>query len=228
MTFSQDPVLITRMVKKLIPFVAAGALGGCLQEATTPLARLGDSKMEVVGHGQLNVLLHVNDTSGCPRLGDDAVAKFDGQVMEVSRGGEADDATGCYPIAFWFNKPPVGDLTTFEAVNSSSELVVEDHSAQWSVGMTRVFLSDFVNDTNKSTITWTNVPLISTASLTGSDLFHPHVNGISISGNVITYPKGTVVTEVDAFAHPTPTRCEGPAECLVDLEGTRTFDPINP
>ena len=209
------------MVKKLLPFVALGALGACVQQDTTPLARLGDSKMEIVGHGQINVLLHVNETTGCPRLGDDAVAKFDGQVMEVSRGGEADDATGCYPIAFWFNKPPVGDLTTFEAVNSSSELTIEDHSAQWSVGMTRVFLSDFTMDVNASTITWTNVPTVSRASLT------PYVK-VSITNNVISYPKGTVVTEVDAFAHPTPTRCAGPAECLVDLEGTRTFDPINP
>lgn len=220
------------MVKKLIPFVASifasAALGACVAEDTTPLARLGDSKIEVVGHGQINILLHINDTTGCPRLGDDAIAKFDGQPMEVSRGGYAEDATGCYPIAFWFNKPPVGDLTAFEAVNSSSELVVQDHSALWSVGMTRVFLSDFVNDTTKSTVTWTNVPLISTASLTSNDLVHPHVNGISISGNVITYPKGTIIQAVDAFAHPAPTRCDGPSECLVDLEGTRTFDPINP
>ena len=210
------------MVKKLIPFLALGALGACTEQATTPLARLGTTKVEVVvAKGQVNIELHVDGTSGCPLIGDDAKGKFDGQPMEVSRGGYDTDATGCYPIAFWFNSPPADALTAFENITNGSEMIVQDHSALWSLGMTRVYANDFVDDPVNNRITWQNVDLISTASLT------PHVN-IELSGNTITYPKGTVVEAVEGYAHPTPTRCDGPGECFVNLRADRTFKTIDP
>src|SRR5882724_79691 len=112
------------MTKQLL---LVAILGACAQQqATTPLAKLGTGNIEIVAKGQINIELHVDETAGCPVLGDDRHALFDGQPMQMTHGGYDTNATGCYPIAFWFDSPPMTAINGFERGTNSSELVVQD------------------------------------------------------------------------------------------------------
>jgi hypothetical protein len=197
-------------------------LGACAAPPpSTPLAELrsayGDTTIEVVARGQINIELFVAPTTECPVLGDDVVATFNGEPMRVSRGGYDVTSRGCYPIAFWFETLP-SDVMGVERRLDASQLVVEDASASWHVDTTRLFAQDFTLDTAASRIVWNDVEQISTARVAP-------VVAIEIEGNAIAFPPGTNITWVDARAHPAATRCEGPSICTVDLESARDFAP---
>ncbi len=207
---------------KLALVLGLGALGACASDqASTPLAKLGTSQIEVVSKGQVNIEMHVDGTGGCPVLGDDVGATFDGQPMMMTHGGYDTNASGCYPIAFWFDAMPMGAINGFERASNSSQLVVKDASATWSVNTSRLFANDFVVDSANSQIVWTDVAQISSARVSPAVSFN-------IQGNAIVYTPGATIEYVDALAHPVPTLCDGPAVCTVNLEGTRTWGPINP
>jgi hypothetical protein len=207
------------MAKQLL---VVALLGACAQQqSTTPLAKLGTSNIEVVAKGQVNIELHVDETGGCPLLGDDVHALFDGQPMMMTRGGYDTDSSGCYPIAFWFNDPPMSDLVGFERGTNSSQLVVTDKSATWSVNTSRLFANDFAVDDANAQIIWTDV-----AQITDARISPP--TPLTITGNAIHYTPGTAIQWVDANAHPATTLCDGPANCFVNLEGSKEFGPINP
>jgi hypothetical protein len=210
---------------KLLLLVAA--LGACTQQQDpTPIDQLstayGNTTLEIVARGQLDVELHIAGPAGaCAVLGDDVVAKFDGVPMRVARGGYDTDSNGCYPIAFWVSPLPSAEIAAYEATTSTSDLVIEDHSAQWTVGSTRLFANQFTIDATASTIVWEDVKDITTA------IVRPAAP-ITLDGNTIHYPAGTDISWVTATATPTPMHCVGPTTCRVSLEGTRTFGPINP
>jgi hypothetical protein len=203
------------MTKSILVF---GLVGGCANQPATPLAQLPPSQIEIVADGQINIELHIT-TSECPLLRENTVAIFDGIPMNVSRGGYAFDHSGCYPIAFWVSQP--GDVRVYERSATGSRLVVEDGSATWSIDTGRLLANDFQIDTTAARIVWPDVTQITTAGLV------PNVP-ISIDGNTIHYPTGTNVERVDAYAHPTVSRCDGPVTCTVDLSGARNFDGITP
>jgi hypothetical protein len=201
---------------------AVAALGACAQQQqTTSLAKLAPSNIEVVARGQVNIEMHVNETGGCPLLGDDVQATFDGQPMQVARGGYDTDSSGCWPIAFWFDKPPMNSINGFERDTNSSQLVVKDASAAWSVNTSRLFANDFVIDAVNSQIIWTDVAQITSASIAPATHYEIH-------GNAIVYTPGATIEWVDALAHPVPTLCDGPAVCTVNLEGARDWTITNP
>jgi hypothetical protein len=195
-------------------------LGACTtSEPSTPLSELrpmyGDTTLEVVARGQINIQLYVAPTAGCPVLGDDVVATFNGERMRVSRGGYDVTANGCYPIAFWFDVLPSA-VTGVERRLSGSQLIVEDSSASWQIDTTRLFGANFELDAAASRIVWHDVATISAARIS------PTV-AIDITDNVIAFPPGTDVTWVDARANPAAMRCDGPALCTVFLESARDF-----
>ncbi len=202
------------MAKRIFLVVA---LGACTSSSnTTPLSALPNSQLEIVTNGKLNIELHVDETAGCPTLGDDAVATFDGQPMLMSRGGYDTNASGCYPIAFWFNDVPMAQVSGFEKVASGSELVVHDKSATWTVDTVKLFANDFIVDAANAQITWEDVTSMTSAQTS------PYA-ALTIDGNVIHYPAGMTIDYVQALAHPVPTRCDGPGLCLVNLQGSRNF-----
>src|SRR6266581_363908 len=96
------------MTKKLLIVVAVSAC--TTSDRTTSLESLertyGQTHVEILAKSQLNVALHVDAAEGCPLLGEDVSATFDGMQMFVARGGYDLDSTGCYPIAFWFAPLP--------------------------------------------------------------------------------------------------------------------------
>ena len=200
-------------------------LGACAAEPSTPLDQLattyGDTTIEVVARGQLNIELHVDTTYGCPLLGSDVNAWFNGVRMNVTPGGYDETNDGCYPIAFWITPLPQTTMAAWEKTMNGSQLMVTDHSAQWTIGPTQLFATGLVDDPTTSRIIWQNVAEISTAQVV------PPVP-ITIDGNTISYPPGTAISWVDAYAHPQPSRCSGPTSCVVDLEAIRSFDSINP
>ena len=100
---------------------------------------------------------------------------------------------------------------------SGSELVIADYTAKWTIGSTKLFDNVFAHDPVNARITWQNVDQISTARV------QPPVP-ITIDGNIISYPQGAAIEWVTGYAHPRPMRCDGPASCLVNLQGTRTFE----
>jgi hypothetical protein len=207
------------MRKLLIPL---GLVAGCTHsDSTTPLSDLakkyGDTNLELVVNGQVNIELHVSPTSGCPELSEELVATFDGVPMHIVRGGYDTNANGCYPIGFYAPQPlPADQLMGFERTTTASELVLVDRSSQWTVGTGRLFTNDFVIDRAAGTIEWQNVAAISTAQIS------PQAP-VTIERNIIHYPKETAVELVQAYAHPVPSRCDGPALCTIDLEGTRDW-----
>jgi hypothetical protein len=204
----------------LVVVVPALGLGACTQQtSSTPLSELKTTTLEVVARGQLNVEVHVDETAGCPTIGADVVARFDGSPMQVSRGGYDENASGCYPIAFWFDELPMATINGVENVGAASELLIADHSQTWRLDTTRLFANNFVIDSARGEVTWTDVAQITSARLDQA------ITGIN--GNVIHFAPGATVTQVEALAHPVPTLCDGPGTCVVNLEGFRTWD-INP
>jgi len=206
--------------------LAAGVLVGCAsQQTSTSLADLqkhyGDVSLEVVAQGDLSIEMHVTSQDDCPLIGQDVVATFDGQNMKVLRGGPDTDASGCYPIAFWFDPLPEATLATAEVATTRAELVVADASATWTIDTVKLFANDFVVDQNASTITWTDVTSITNATV------QPAAT-IQIEGNVIHYPPGSQIASVQARAVPTASRCAGPQQCTVNLEGGRQLIPTPP
>lgn len=201
-------------------YLVAGLAACTSQPKTTPLAQLqaayGNTQMEIVTNGKINIELHVDESGGCPTLDDHVTATFDGAPMQVSRGGYDTNASGCYPIAFWFNDTPLATVNGFEKSAQASELIVADKSATWTVNTVPLFANDFINDTQNSRILWTDVTSITSAQI------QPGA-AVQISGNAISYPQGLVVQAVYALAHPTPDRCDGPGVCTVSLQGSRTF-----
>jgi hypothetical protein len=203
------------------------ALGACSPSTpSTPLAELqstyGATRLEIVAKDQLNVLLHIDDPAGgCVTLGEDVSARFDGQPLNVVRGGYDLDSSGCWPIAFWITPLPAAAISGFERTTNGSSLEVFDHSARWDIEAGKLFANDFINDTANAQIIWSDVTSIATAQVS------PSVP-TTIDGNAIHYPKGTDIVWVSATAHPTPTRCAGPASCTVDLAGERAWTPVNP
>ena len=192
-------------------------LGACAQQQSgTPLAKLGSPTIEVVAKAQLNIEMHVDTSNGCPQLGDDVVALFDGQPMQMTHGGYDVDSSGCYPIAFWFNETPSTQLAGFEKQNSMSQLLIKDSASQWAIETARLFANDFAIDAGNSQVVWADVSQITSAQLS------PAVT-VQIEGNTIHYPPNTVIEGVDATAHPVPTRCDGPDVCTVNLEGFRSW-----
>ncbi len=203
-------------MNKLILLVSVGSLGACTQQdPSTPLHQLGETHLELVANGQINIEMKVLGGS-CVQLGDDVHATFDGQPMHVARGGSDQTADGCYPIAFWINPTEMDGIKTFEAGAASSDMIIEDASARWTISSTRLFANQFSIDTANSQIVWQDVTAITSA------LLRPTVP-VTIAGNVIHYPAGTNILSVSAYAHPTPMRCEGPSLCQVDLNGAHDF-----
>ncbi len=209
---------------KLLPALLLLAAGACSQQSSTSLADLqttyGNATLELVALGEISVEMKVQG-SGCPLLGDDVEATFDGIPMDVARGGESDTFDGCYPIAFSISKMPVAAAQTFEQSSSGSNLIIADGSTHWTVASTKMFSNDFTVDAANSQVIWQDVKAISEASLVPTVPF-------TLDGNAIKYPKGTVIETVNAYAHPTPSVCTGPSQCLVDLAGTRDFQPTPP
>lgn len=209
-------------MKTLLLLVSAGSLGACTQTTTTSLSELsstfGDTTIEVVAKGQVNIEMHVAG-DGCPTLGDDVNATFNGAPMNIVRGGYDTDATGCYPIAFWISDFSPDRMAAFElsSASGSSEMVVQDASAKWQVSPTRLFTNELVDDVAGSRLVWQGVDRISTARLSP-------VTDVRIEGDSIYYKPGTAVRYVDAYAHPIPDLCSGPSRCTVDLEQIRSFD----
>src|SRR5438046_10271826 len=110
------------------PVYLVVALAACTQQqASTPLAQLATtSHLEIVTNGKVNIEMHVDESGGCPRLDESVSAMFDGAPMLVSHGGYDTNASGCYPIAFWFNDTPMATVNGFEKTAFGSELVVAD------------------------------------------------------------------------------------------------------
>jgi hypothetical protein len=199
------------------PIYLVLGLAACTsQPKTTPLAQLGTTQVEVVTNGKINIELHVDETQGCPTLDEHVMAMFDGAPMQVSRGGYDTNASGCYPIAFWFNDTPLATVNGFEKSANASELVVVDKSATWTVDTVPLFANDFLDDTQNSQIIWPEVSSIASAEISPG-------TPTQITGNVISYPVGLQITWVSALSHPTPTRCDGPGVCTVSLQGQRDF-----
>jgi hypothetical protein len=233
MTFSTAFCLIADMMKTLLLVISAGSLGslGACTQDSTPLSELhtmfGNTSLEIVAKEQINIELHVDTTRGCPVLGDDVVATFDGEPMAVARGGYDTDAHGCYPIAFWMTSFPADRIASWElrgaqvGSQAGSALKIQDATATWTVSPTRLFTNELVVDAAASRLVWQDIPEISTARLV------PSVD-VKIQGNSIYYPPGTVITYADAYAHPTPTQCDGPTTCTVNVERIRQFGPANP
>ena len=143
-------------------------LGACTtKDASTSLAQLtdkyGGTNVESSRPGQVNIEMHVAETSGCPQLSDDVVAQFDGQNMLVARGGYDTNSTGYYPIAFWFDSTPMVAAVGFEAVKTDSELVISDSSATWQINTSKLLSNDFVVDATTSSVVWEDVTTITTA-----------------------------------------------------------------
>ena len=202
------------MTKTLLAVVV---LAACTNgQTSTPLARLGTTQLEVVSEGELTIQLHVDTarTADCPMLSEDARATFDGMPMRIARGGFATNATGCYPIAFTFENDPSAQLVAYEATTSHSALEVFDSSARWEVDAHPLFSNNFVVDEASSKIVWQDVEQITSVQVA------PAVK-TTIVGNTILYPAGTHIDWVSAYAHPTPTVCNGPSVCTVDLLGSR-------
>ncbi|HTR53126.1 MAG TPA: hypothetical protein VMJ10_20665 [Kofleriaceae bacterium] len=200
-------------------FLAAGLLAGCAsQQTATSLADLqkqyGDVSLEVVATGDLSIEMHVASPGACPLIGNDVAATFDGANMQVLRGGPDTDASGCYPIAFWFDVLPSAMVNNFEVATTRSELVVADASATWTIDTVKLFANDFVVDQNAATITWADVASISDAQV------QPPA-AVQIAGNVIHFPAGDTIAAVQAHSTPATSRCDGPQVCSVDLEGGR-------
>jgi hypothetical protein len=194
---------------------------------STPLSELsqtyGNTQVEVIAKSQLAIELHVSPIHGdCPELRPEATATFDGMPMHVERGGYATTQEGgCYPIAFWFDPFPQASLAAFERTTTSSTLVIADRSAHWAIEAGHLVATTFVDDKVAGRITWQDVTHITNASVAPAVPF-------TISGNTLSYPPGTDISSIDAFAHPVPTRCDGPATCTIYLEGTHAWGPINP
>ena len=212
-------------MRKLLPLIALAACAA--PPSSTPLSKLqpvfGDTTLEVVAKGPLDILLHVPKGSdgSCPMLGADVTARFDGQAMHVFRGGEDSQADGCYPIAFEFDRMPVSSIAAWELTTSGSQLEIADRSAVWEVAAHPLFANNFVDDPAASQIVWKDVTQITTASVSP-------IVPVHIVGNAITYPPGTQMTYVQAIAHPAVERCDGPSACTVNLQGERQLVPINP
>jgi len=199
------------------PIYLVVAFAACTSSPkTTPLSELGSTQMEVVTNGKINIELHVDESQGCPTLDEHTTATFDGAPMQVARGGYDTNASGCYPIAFWFNDTPLATVNGFEKSAQASELVVTDKSATWTLDTVPLFANDFLNDTQNSRILWTDVTSITSAEIQPG-------GPIQINGNAISYPAGLQIQWVSALAHPTPSRCDGPGLCSVSLQGSRTF-----
>ena len=215
---------MTKLLPALLPSVVLLATGACAQQAPTALSELqatyGNTNLEIVALNQISVEMKVQGL-GCPRIGDDVVAKFDGIAMDVSRGGESDTFDGCYPVGFSIAKMPVASAQAYEAVAQSSDLLIEDSNTTWTISSTRMFSNDFTIDAANSRVVWEDVTTISTAQLVPAVPF-------TLNGNAIEYAKGTDIVSVNAYAHPTPSVCSGPNACFVDLAGTRAFGPANP
>ena len=214
------------MTKTALLSVALGVLGACTSsDPSTPLAKLqtqyGDTRLEILAKDQLSVILHIDSSGGCATLGKDVTARFDGQPMNVVRGGYDLDSDGCYPIAFWISPLPAAAISGFERTSNGSALQILDHSATWNVDAGKLFADDFENDTANAQIIWHDVSEIATAQV------GPSVK-TTIVGNAIHYPKGTDIVWVSATAHPKPTRCDGPGLCTVDMAGERAWAPVNP
>ena len=211
------------MMKKLLLVISLGSFTACAQSSSTSLSELrttfGDTKIEIVAREQVNIELHIDTSHGCPSLGDDVVARFDGEPMLVARGGYDTDTRGCYPIAFWIEQFPLDRIVAWErrSSQSGSEMIIQDATATWTVSPTRLFSNDLVVDAAASRLVWQDVDRISTARVV------PSVD-LRIDGNSIYYPPGSVITWADAYAHPLPTLCDGPSTCTVDLERARQFD----
>jgi hypothetical protein len=203
------------MAKRIL---LVAVLGACTSSSTqsTPLAAFPNSQLEIVTNGKINIEMHVDETGGCPTLGDDVTATFDGQPMLMSHGGYDTNASGCYPIAFWFNDAPMANIAGFEKVANASELVVSDKSASWTVDTVKLFANDFLVDAANAQIIWEDVPAMANAEIWPSA-------PVQIVGNTIHYPAGLAIEWVQALAHPTPTRCDGPSVCNVNLAGSRSF-----
>jgi hypothetical protein len=180
--------------------------------------------MEIVAHGQVSVELHVAG-DGCPNLSDNVKATFNGQPMNIARGGSATDAFGCYPIAFYLDDAVTPtQLEDYELKSSAasggaigSQLVISDSSAAWQIAPTRLFGNHLENDVANSRIVWQDVDQIVTARVAP-------VAEVRVEGDSIFYPPGTQVVYADATAHPVPTVCSGPSHCTVDFEDERTFN----
>ena len=207
------------MTKTLLVVVAISAACAS-QQPSTSLSKLNTARLGVVSNGSIAIELHVD--GDCPMLREDLFATFDGQPMNVARGGYATNATGCYPIGFWFDPMPAAALATFESGHSISQLEVIDPSAVWHIDATPLFTeaSAFVDNPASATITWNGVATITTAETSP-------IVPVTISGNTIKYPAGTAINWVSARSHPVPTRCDGPESCTIDLDGEATLHKPN-
>jgi hypothetical protein len=203
------------------------ALGACAaKDPSTPLADLdskfGAPSIELVAQaGQVNIELHVAESTGCPQLRSDIVATFDGQPMRVSAGGYDTDHSGCYPIAFWFDSVPTDAIVGFESQIRSSQLQVVDPSATWNIATVRLLSNDFEVDAANSRIVWEDV-----TAITSAEVF-PGAR-TTIVGNEIDYPAGTQIQGVSAYAYPSATVCTGPTLCTVSLQGSRSWNGTPP
>jgi hypothetical protein len=222
------------MVKTLLLACTLGSLvsvAACSTDNSSQLADLstqyGATTMEIMAHDQISVVLHVAGDA-CPTLADNVHATFNGQEMNVDRGGRAIDSSGCYPISFWFENDPTVALANYErsAMSSSgtggSDMIIADDASTWHVSPTKLFSNAIVNDVANSRLVWPDVDNISTARI------EPYTENLKIDGSNIYYPVGTDVSYADALAHPTPTVCDGPGSCLVNLERANQFNGGTP
>lgn len=215
------------MVKlsRVLPVLGA-ALVGCAQpQQGTTLSDLtqqyGAPTVEIVANGQLNVLLAVPTTQDCPMLSAKLTATYDGAPMQVSRGGYDQTSNSCYPIAFWFNAPPMAAIDGFEKTTNSTQLQLADESATWHVQTSKLFADNFVDDTANHRVIWADVSSITSAELSPSQSY-------TISGNAVVYAPDSHVDWISARTHPAATTCDGPGLCTVDLQASRTLHEQTP
>jgi len=203
---------------------ALAALGACSTDNSTPLSELsktfGETHIEIVADHQVNILLHIAG-DGCATLSDDVVATYGGLPMQMSNGGYAEDASGCYPIAFWIKDFPENLVGDRERASGGSDISITDASASWKVAPTQLFGNDLEIDAATSSIVWPNVDHIASVRIV------PSVD-YQIQSNSIKYTAGTEITYAQAFAHPVPTVCAGPGACTIDLSRTRNFTKTSP
>lgn len=203
------------------------ALAGCAQQQqpATSLAQIaptyGAPTVEIVANGQVNVLLSIPTKGDCPVMSDRLTATYDGAPMRVARGGYDTTTNSCYPIAFWFDAPPTATIDGFEKSTNSTQLRLVDESATWTMQTSKLFADDFVDDSANHRIVWQDVPTITTAEVSPSQR-------VTIQGNAIVYQPGTEIDWVSAHAHPTATTCDGPGQCTVDVDGSRTLRQPSP
>jgi hypothetical protein len=144
----------------------------------------------------------------CPYLATAVTATFDGDPMEIARGGADLFGHGCIDVSMAqaFDPPRPG----------ASELTLTDRSTTWTITAPDLFANDFARDpADPSRVIWKSVDQINNGDIryVGS----AELNQVATQGNTLigTQPAEAAYAESIAPA----TGCSGPDVCVTDRLG---------